>query len=64
MASEQHRFDAGLSTNYFVLDRQNALSAARGRELKALTDHHKAASDLQRALATTLSNNSVTVASR
>lgn len=62
LASEQHRFDAGLSTNYFVLDRQNALSAARGRELKALTDYNKAMSDLQRALSTTLANNNVTVA--
>ncbi len=64
LTSEQHRFDAGLSTNYFVLDRQNALSSARGRELKALTDYNKAVSELQRALSTTLTSNSVTIASR
>jgi HAE1 family hydrophobic/amphiphilic exporter-1 len=64
LTSEQHRFEAGLSTSYFVLDRQNALSAARGRELKALTDYHKAVSELQRTLSTTLVNNSVTIASR
>lgn len=62
-ASERRKFDAGQSTNFFVLDRQNALSAARGRELKALTDYNKAVSELQHALSTTLTNNNVAVAS-
>jgi outer membrane protein len=61
-ASERRKFDAGQSTNFFVLDRQNALSAARGRELKALTDYNKAVSELQHALSTTLANNNVAVA--
>jgi len=59
--SEQRKFDAGQSTNFFVLDRQNALSSARGRELRALTDYTKAVADLQRALSTTLSSNNVEV---
>ncbi|MBP6822685.1 MAG: TolC family protein [Acidobacteria bacterium] len=59
--SEQRKFDAGQSTSFFVLDRQNALSAARGRELRALTDYTKAAAELQRALSTTLSSNNVSV---
>jgi HAE1 family hydrophobic/amphiphilic exporter-1 len=59
--SEQRKFDAGQSTNFFVLDRQNALSAARGRELRAMTDYTKAAAELQRVLSTTLSSNNVTV---
>jgi HAE1 family hydrophobic/amphiphilic exporter-1 len=62
--SEQRKFDAGQSTNYFVLDRQNALASARGRELKALTDYTKATAELQRALSTTLVNNNVALASR
>jgi HAE1 family hydrophobic/amphiphilic exporter-1 len=62
-ASERRKFDAGQSTNFFVLDRQNALSAARGRELKALTDYNKAVSELQHSLSTTLANNNVAVAS-
>ena len=62
-ASEQRKFDAGQSTNFLVLDRQNALSAARGRELRALTDYTKAVADLQRALSTTLSSNSVEIQS-
>jgi outer membrane protein len=59
--SEQRKFDAGQSTNFFVLDRQNALSAARGRELRALTDYTKAIAELQRAMSTTLSSNNVVV---
>jgi HAE1 family hydrophobic/amphiphilic exporter-1 len=59
--SEQRKFDAGQSTNFFVLDRQNALSAARGRELRAMTDYTKAAAELQHVLSTTLSSNNVTV---
>lgn len=62
--SEQRKFDAGQSTNYFVLDRQNALSSARGRELKALTDYTKAVAEMQRALSTTLTNNNVALVSR
>ena len=62
-ASERRKFDAGQSTNFFALDRQNALSAARGRELKALTDYNKAVSELQSALSSTLANNNVAVAS-
>ena len=59
--SEQRRFDAGQSTNFLVLDRQNALSAARGRELKALTDYNKAVTELQRVLSITLSTNNIEV---
>jgi len=59
--SEVRKFDAGQSTNYFVLDRQNALSAARVRELRALVDFTKAAAELQRAMSTTLTSNNVEV---
>jgi HAE1 family hydrophobic/amphiphilic exporter-1 len=59
--SEQRKFDAGQSTNFFVLDRQNALSAARGRELRAMTDYTKAVAELQRVMSTTLSSNNVSV---
>lgn len=62
--SEKRKFDAGQTTNYFVLDRQNALSMARGRELKALTDYTKATAELQRATSLTLVNNNVALISR
>ena len=60
---ESRRFEAGLSTNFLVLDRQNALSSARGRELRALTDYNKAMTELQRALSITLSTNNISIAS-
>ena len=59
--SEQRRFQAGLSTTYFVLERQNNLSAARGRELKAMTDYGKAVTELQRVMGTTLTSANVDV---
>jgi outer membrane protein len=59
--SEQRRFQAGLSTTYFVLERQNDLSAAQGRELKAMTDYGKAVSELQRVMGTTLTTANVEV---
>jgi len=61
--SEQRRFQAGLSTTYFVLERQNNLSAAQGRELKAMTDYSKAATELQRVMGTTLTSANVEVKS-
>ena len=57
--SEVRKFDAGQSTNFLVLDRQNAMSSARGRELKALTDYTKAVAELQRSVSTTLASNSI-----
>jgi outer membrane protein len=59
--SEQRRFQAGLSTTYFVLERQNALSEAQGRELRAMTDYNKALSELQRVMGTTLTTANVEV---
>jgi outer membrane protein len=57
--SEQRRFQAGMSTTYFVLERQNALSEAQGRELRAMTDYNKALSELQRVMGTTLTTANV-----
>ena len=61
LESEQRRFDGGLSTTFFVLERQNALSEARGREVRALTDYNKAVSDLQRVMGITLVSANVDV---
>src|SRR5215510_3619424 len=62
--SEQRRFQAGLSTTYFVLERQNNLSSAQGRELKAMTDYSKAISELQRVMGTTLTSTNVEMSNR
>jgi len=52
--SEERRFRVGETTNFFVLTRQNQLSEARSREMRALADHNIAVAQLQRAIATTL----------
>lgn len=59
--SEQRRFDAGQSTLFLVLERQTALTTARGNELRAQTDLNKAIADLQRATGNALQANDVVV---
>jgi outer membrane protein TolC len=49
LAAESDRFDAGLSTNFLVLTRQNDLAAARLAEIEALTDYRTARTELARA---------------
>lgn len=60
-ASEQRKLDAGQSTTFLVLERQTALTTARGLELKAQTDLNKAIADLQRATGNALTVNSIVV---
>ncbi|HEX8281914.1 MAG TPA: TolC family protein [Pyrinomonadaceae bacterium] len=59
--SEQRQFRAGTSTIFLVLQRQNELLAARGRELQAQTDLNKAIAEFQRATGSTLEANNVAV---
>ncbi|MBI4852779.1 MAG: TolC family protein [Acidobacteria bacterium] len=54
LRGEEQKFAAGLSTTFFVLQRQNELSVARGNELRAKTDYNKARADLQRVMANNL----------
>lgn len=60
-ASEQRRFDAGQSTLFLVLERQTALTTARGNELRAQTDLNKSIAELQRATGNSLQANNVVV---
>jgi outer membrane protein TolC len=60
-ASEQRKLDAGQSTVFLVLERQNALTTAKGMELKAQTDLNKAIADLQKATGNSLNVNSIVV---
>ena len=60
-ASEQRRLDAGQSTVFLVLERQTALTTARGNELRAQTELNKAIADLQRATGNALEENRVEV---
>lgn len=59
--SEKRKLDAGQSTVFLVLERQTALSVARGNELRAQTDLNKAIAELQRATGNSLTANNVTV---
>lgn len=60
-ASEQRKFDAGQSTLFLVLERQTALTTARGNELRAQTELNKAIAELQRATGNALEANRVEV---
>jgi HAE1 family hydrophobic/amphiphilic exporter-1 len=60
---ELEKFRAGLSTNFFVLQRQTDLAVAEGTEVRALTDYNKALADLQRVTGMTLVSNNLQVSS-
>ena len=59
--SEVRKLDAGQSTVFLVLERQTALTTARGNELRAQTDLNKAIAELQRATGNALNTNSIVV---
>ncbi|MGH9968626.1 MAG: TolC family protein [Pyrinomonadaceae bacterium] len=59
--SEQRKLDAGQSTVFLVLERQTALTTARGNELRAQTDLNKALAELQRATGNALTGNNIVV---
>jgi len=60
-ASEQRKLEAGQSTVFLVLERQTALTTARGNELRAQTELNKAVADLQRATGNALEQNRVEI---
>jgi outer membrane protein TolC len=61
--SEERQFRAGTTTVFLVLQRQNELLAARGRELQAQTDLNKAIAEFERSTGSTLEANNVAVRS-
>jgi outer membrane protein len=63
LEGEEKKFAAGLSTTFFVLQRQTDLSQARGTELRALADYNRAVAELQRVISTTLTSNSIDIKS-
>ncbi|MBP6003257.1 MAG: TolC family protein [Pyrinomonadaceae bacterium] len=60
---ERKLYDAGRSTTFILFQRENSLANARNAEIRAETDYNKALSDLQRATATSLRANNITLAS-
>jgi hydrophobic/amphiphilic exporter-1 (mainly G- bacteria), HAE1 family len=61
--SEKRKLDVGQSTVFLVLERQTALTIARGNELRAQTDLNKAIAEFQRATGNSLTANNVNVTS-
>jgi len=61
LEGEEKRFAAGLSSTFFILDRQNQLAQTQFSELNALADYNKAVANLQRVMSTTLSSNSIEI---
>ena len=59
LEGEQRLYQVGRSTTFILFQRENALTNARGLELRAETDYNKALADLQRATSTTLRANNV-----
>ena len=59
---ETKRFQAGLSENFRVLDRQRELSQAQGVELRELITYKKSVIDLQKAMYTLLEANDFEIA--
>jgi HAE1 family hydrophobic/amphiphilic exporter-1 len=61
LRAEQDRFAVGLSTNFFVLTRQNDLALAQLAEIAALTDYRKAQTELSRATGTLLRDRNIAI---
>jgi len=62
LAAERDRYGVGLSTNFFVLTRQNDLASAVLTQIAALTDYRKALTDYARAVGTLLEERRIEIA--
>jgi len=63
LEAENSKFEVGMSTNYFVVQAQNQLAAARNSELGAIRNYRKALVEFERVQSTTLQNLNVTLVS-
>jgi outer membrane protein TolC len=61
--AEQAKFQVGMSTNYLVIQQQNALSTAQNNELQAILNYRNALVEFERLQQTTLGNLGVTIVS-
>jgi HAE1 family hydrophobic/amphiphilic exporter-1 len=62
LSGEEKRFQAGLSQNYLVLQRQNDLSVQQYQELQALISYRKSIITLQQSIYTLLESNDFEIA--
>jgi outer membrane protein TolC len=61
--AEQAKFQVGMSTNYLVIQQQNALATAQNNELQAILNYRNAIVEFERLQQTTLQNLGVTIVS-
>ena len=61
LRAEQDRFEAGLTTNFFVLTRQNDLALAQLTEIAARTSYRTALTEMLRATGTLLRDRGITI---
>ena len=63
LEGERKLYEAGRSTTFLLIERENALTRARNIEIRAETNYNKAVADLQRVTSTTLQAHNIVVAS-
>ena len=61
LKGERSLFDSGRSTTFLLFERENALTTARNKEVRAETEYNKSIADLQRATSTTFQMNNIQV---
>ena len=61
LEAEQAKFEVGASTSFFVIQYESLLAQARSTEVAALSSYAKAKAALQRATATILEDNRITM---
>lgn len=61
LEAEVKKLNVGLTTNYFVLEFQEALSDARSMELRALVDYNLAGARLEKALGRSLEQRNIKI---
>lgn len=60
LEAEMKKLGVGLTTNYFVLEYQEALANARSQELKALVDYNLSLARIERVTGTSLETRNIT----
>ncbi len=61
LKAEEKKLEVGLTTNYFVLEYQEAVSEAQSNELKALVDYNLARARLEKAMGITLEQRNIKI---
>ncbi len=61
LAAEESKFEVGMSTNFFVVQAQRDLAAARDTELRAILDYQKAIIEFERVQRTSLTTAGISI---